>query len=148
MKIFVEFEGNFFEVEKLNNFEISEISNNLYLVILNNKPYLFSLKELQNGKFIHDGLNSYFIRIHHSIGEKEFYEVHKRVEIISPIPGLVVDILVSENQEVKKDEILFIIEAMKMRNQIRSPVNGIVRSIRVQKGKSVNMKEIIAIIET
>ncbi|MEO0143368.1 MAG: acetyl-CoA carboxylase biotin carboxyl carrier protein subunit [candidate division WOR-3 bacterium] len=148
MKIFVEFEGKFYEIEKLKDIDIKEISNNLYLVILNNKPYLFSLKDFQNGKLIDDGLNKYFIKIHHGLREVSVQQIHRKVEILSPIPGLVVDVLVSENQKVKKDEILFIIEAMKMRNQIKSPVDGIVKNIKVQKGKSVNMKEVLAIIET
>jgi biotin carboxyl carrier protein len=146
MKLFIEVEGEFIEIEKVKNFEIIEMGKNFYLVFIENKPYFFSLKELENGKIFDDGKNKFFIRILHSSFE-ERKTIHKTYEILSPIPGLIVDVLISENQFVKKGETLFIIEAMKMRNQIKSPIDGIVKSIKVQKGKSVNMKELLAVIE-
>jgi biotin carboxyl carrier protein len=146
MKLFIEVEGEFIEIEKVKNFEIIEMEKNFYLVFIENKPYFFSLKELENGKIFDDGKNKFFIRILHSSFEKG-KTIHKTYEILSPIPGLIVDVLISENQFVKKGETLFIIEAMKMRNQIKSPIDGIVKSIKVQKGKSVNMKELLAVIE-
>ncbi len=148
MKIFLEFEGKFFEVNKIDNLDLIEISKNLYLVIFNKKSYIFSLKEIQNGRLIDDGINKFFIKIHHGQKEQEFNKFHKRYEILSPIPGLIVDILVSENQNVKRGDVLFIIEAMKMRNQIKSPIEGIVKNIRAQKGKNVSIKELLAIIES
>jgi len=147
MKLFIEIEGEFIEIEKVKNFEIIEMGKNFYLVFIENKPYFFSLKELENGKIFDDGKNKFFIRIFHSSIEKR-KTIHKTYEILSPIPGLIVDVLISENQFVKKGETLFIIEAMKMRNQIKSPIDGIVKSIKVQKGKSVNMKELLAVIES
>ncbi len=146
MKLFIEIEGEFIEIEKVKNFEIIEMGKNFYLVFIENKPYFFSLKELENGKIFDDGKNKFFIRILHSSFEKR-KTIHKTYEILSPIPGLIVDVLISENQFVKKGETLFIIEAMKMRNQIKSPIDGIVKSVKVQKGKSVNMKELLAVIE-
>jgi len=147
MKLFIEVEGELIELEKIKNFEIIEMEKNFYLVFIENKPYFFSLKDLKNGKIFDDGKNKFFIRILHSSFEKREI-VHKTYEILSPIPGLIVDVLVSENQFVKKGETLFIIEAMKMRNQIKSPIDGVIKSIKVQKGKSVNMKELLAIIES
>ncbi|MEO0223540.1 MAG: biotin/lipoyl-containing protein [candidate division WOR-3 bacterium] len=147
MKLFIEVEGELIEIEKMKNFEIIEMGKNFYLVFIDNKPYFFSLKDLESGKIFDDGKNKFFIRILHSSFEvKE--KVHKTYEILSPIPGLIVDVLVSENQPVKKGETLFIVEAMKMRNQIKSPIDGIVKSIKVQKGKTVNMKELLAVIES
>ncbi len=148
MKVFLEFEGKFFEVDKISNLDLIEISKNFYLVIFNNRPYTFSLKEVQNGKIIDDGINKFFIKVHRGHKEKEFEKIHKRYEILSPIPGLVVDVLVSENQNVKRGDVLFIIEAMKMRNQIKSPIDGTIKNIKTQKGKNVNIKELLAIIES
>lgn len=147
MKFFAEFEGKFFEVNKVDKLEFFEISKDIYLVILNNRAYFFSLKDVQNGKILDDGINKFFIKIHHGTKQEANEITHKRYEILSPIPGLVVDILVNENQSVKKGDVLFIIEAMKMRNQIKAPIDGTIKNIKVQKGRNVNIKEILAVIE-
>jgi len=146
MKLYIEFENNFFEANKIENLEFIEISNDLYLVFLNNKPYFFKLSEIQDIKVLDDGQNKWFFKIHHFVNKGNLSNINKNYEILSPIPGLVVEVLVSENQQVKKGDTLFIIEAMKMRNQIKSPINGIVKTIKVKKGKSVNMKELLAIL--
>ena len=49
----------------------------------------------------------------------------------SPLPGLIIDVLVKAGQNV------VIMEAMKMENQIQSPFDGKVARIHVQKGKNV-----------
>jgi biotin carboxyl carrier protein len=50
-------------------------------------------------------------------------------EIVAPMPGKIVKVLVSENQEVAQDQGLLVIEAMKMQNEIRVPRAGRVERI-------------------
>jgi biotin carboxyl carrier protein len=56
----------------------------------------------------------------------------------SPIPGLIFDVPVSEGQEVKKGDILVIVEAMKMENELRAPRDGIVKATFTVPGDSVD----------
>ena len=58
--------------------------------------------------------------------------------ITAPMPGTINDIKVTEGQEVKKGEVLLILEAMKMENEIKAPADGKVSSISVTKGSSFN----------
>jgi biotin carboxyl carrier protein len=58
-------------------------------------------------------------------------------EIVAPIPGKVVKILVVENQEVSQGAGLLVIEAMKMQNELRAPRAGRVERIYVAPGKGV-----------
>jgi biotin carboxyl carrier protein len=58
-------------------------------------------------------------------------------QISAPMPGLILDIKVIENQEVSKGDTLLILEAMKMENLIKAPADGIIKSINVQKGSNV-----------
>lgn len=59
----------------------------------------------------------------------------------APMPGLVVSILVSEGQEVKKGQVLLILESMKMQNELKSPRDGIVNRVKVRAGESVEQKQ-------
>ena len=55
----------------------------------------------------------------------------------SPLPGLIIDVLVKEGDAVKAGQNVVIMEAMTMENQIQSPFDGKVARIHVQKGKNV-----------
>lgn len=58
-------------------------------------------------------------------------------EIVAPMPGKIVRVLVSENQEVMGGQGLLVIEAMKMQNEIRAPRAGRVERIYAQEGTGV-----------
>ncbi len=58
--------------------------------------------------------------------------------IKSPLPGNINAVKVSSGQKVKKDDVLIILEAMKMENEIVSPKDGTIGQIFVQKGATVN----------
>lgn len=68
----------------------------------------------------------------------------KNIDSISaPMPGLILDILVEEGQEVEEEEQLLILEAMKMENIITSPRNGVIKKIGVSKGDAVDKKQLL-----
>ena len=58
-------------------------------------------------------------------------------EIVAPMPGKIVRVLVAENQEVTGGQGLLVIEAMKMQNEIRAPRAGRVERIHAQEGTGV-----------
>ncbi|MBP2664174.1 MAG: gcdC, partial [Firmicutes bacterium] len=64
----------------------------------------------------------------------------------APMPGKVTKIVASVGQNVKKGEIILILEAMKMQNEIGSPADGTVKSINVTAGQSVKPGEVMAVI--
>jgi len=55
----------------------------------------------------------------------------------APLPGLILQIHVSENQTVKAGQKLMVMEAMKMENQVKAPHDGTVTRIRVKQGDTV-----------
>ena len=57
--------------------------------------------------------------------------------IESPLPGVIKEIFVKEGQQVKADDVVCILEAMKMGNEIHAGVDGTVKSIEVSKEDSV-----------
>ena len=56
----------------------------------------------------------------------------------APMPGTILDILVTEGQTVKKGEIILILEAMKMENEIAAATDGVVSKIYTSKSSTVS----------
>jgi biotin carboxyl carrier protein len=65
----------------------------------------------------------------------------------SPMPGTILDIKVSQGTHVKKGDVLFILEAMKMENELNAPKDGIVTQISVTKGMIVATNDVLAVIQ-
>ena len=64
-------------------------------------------------------------------------------QIKAPMPGLVLNILVAEGDDVKKGDNLLVLEAMKMENMIKSPTDGIIKKIRIKQGEKVDKNEVL-----
>lgn len=64
-------------------------------------------------------------------------------QIVSPMPGLVVKLLVKEGESVTANQALLTIEAMKMENSISSPGAGKVEKIHVTAGQEVSNKQLL-----
>jgi biotin carboxyl carrier protein len=67
-------------------------------------------------------------------------------ELVAPMPGKVVRVLIAENGEVKAGQSIMVVEAMKMQNEIKSPKSGIVGKI-VNEGSNVNAGDVLAIVD-
>ena len=68
-------------------------------------------------------------------------------EINAPMPGNIWQILVKPGDQVKEDDELLILEAMKMENPIFSPVDGVVKDIKVKEKDAVDVDQLLMIIE-
>jgi biotin carboxyl carrier protein len=71
------------------------------------------------------------------------YVVHKISEIKAPMPGLVLTVVVSPEEEVVHGDPLIILEAMKMENVIKSPGEGRIKRVIVQQGMSVDKGDVM-----
>jgi len=56
----------------------------------------------------------------------------------SPMPGLVVRVLVSAGQTIHAGQGLVVLEAMKMENELRANADGVVTSVQIQAGQAVD----------
>ena len=74
-------------------------------------------------------------------------EAEGRQQIVAPMPGKVVRLLVKEGDHVEAGQGLLVVEAMKMQNEIRSPKSGAVERILAKEGQPVNSGEILAWID-
>jgi biotin carboxyl carrier protein len=74
-------------------------------------------------------------------------EVSGRVEIKSAMPGRVVNVLVAVGDEVKADQGIIVVEAMKMENEVKSPKTGKVVEVKVVAGEAVEKGQLMIVIE-
>jgi len=63
--------------------------------------------------------------------------------LLSPMPGLLASVAVTQGQEVKAGEALAIVEAMKMENVLRAERDGRVARIRANPGDSLAVDQVI-----
>ena len=106
-----------------------DFANKTYKVKVNNNT--FSI-------LINNNLDSLIKELGFEIGANKMVN-----EIKAPMPGLILEILVSKGQEVKENESLLILEAMKMENVIVSPREGIIKSITIGKGDAVVKNQLL-----
>jgi biotin carboxyl carrier protein len=66
-------------------------------------------------------------------------------KVLSPFPGLIKNLLVSDGATVKKDQPIMVLEAMKMDNDITAPCDGKV-TFNVAKGANVETNAVLAVI--
>lgn len=67
--------------------------------------------------------------------------------IVSEITGTVWKIEVSVGQSIEEDDILMILESMKMEIPVLAPAAGIIKSIEVSEGASVSEDQTLALLE-
>ena len=98
-------------------------------VKINNTPYTLDVKDKYD-------------ELLHSLG-LDSLATKKINDVKAPMPGMVLNILVSEGQEVKKGDALIILEAMKMENILKSPTDGVIKKIAINKGIAVEKNQLL-----
>jgi biotin carboxyl carrier protein len=78
---------------------------------------------------------------HHAAGEAE-----GRQQIVAPMPGKVIRLLVQAGDAVEAGQGLLVVEAMKMQNEVRSPKRGTVERLLAKEGQPVNAGEVLCIV--
>jgi acetyl/propionyl-CoA carboxylase alpha subunit len=64
-------------------------------------------------------------------------------EMKAPMPGLVVDVRVTEGQELKKGDPVVVLEAMKMENILKCPADATVKKVNVGRGDKVEKNQVL-----
>lgn len=74
-------------------------------------------------------------------------EVSGRVEIKSAMPGRIINVLVAPGDQVKAEQGIVVVEAMKMENEVKAPKAGKVVEVSVVAGQAVEKGQLMVVIE-
>ena len=136
------------------NYSIDAVhsEHSLYSLIINGKSYEVDLDA-------RDGVCNVLIKGEHYcinvINEKKKSLVAKAKEfaaegkqqITTEMPGKVARILVGKGQQVKRNQGVIVVEAMKMENELKTPKDGKVVEINVKEGETVEGGTVLLVIE-
>lgn len=138
------------------NIDAIELAPNKYHILKNNKSYTVEVVSrntntkqyelLINGRTYNVTLKNNFDALLESMGLDNANEI-KIDQLVAPMPGLVVDILVKPGQSVAKGEGLLLLEAMKMENVIKAPIDVVVKEIKVEQKEAVEKNQVLIIFE-
>lgn len=141
-----------FAVEDKGALDIIKIKSGEYHLIQNSKSYKVDLIKRDdaeksfvisvNGKKYTVSLKDKYDELLEKLGLDNLKSA-KVNELKAPMPGLVLDIRVSEGSEVKKGDAVVVLEAMKMENILKSPTDGIIKKINIKKGVAVEKNQIL-----
>ncbi|MFL0354540.1 acetyl-CoA carboxylase biotin carboxyl carrier protein subunit [Xanthomarina sp. GH4-25] len=138
--------------KEISMLDVIEISQNYFHVLQENSSYTCEIiaSDFNSKTYkVKINNNSYNINIFNDLDiliKDMGFEVgaSKKVnDIKAPMPGLILDINVKVGQEVKEDDALLVLEAMKMENVLTSPRDGIIKSISVNKGDAVEKNQLL-----
>ena len=73
--------------------------------------------------------------------------IEGRQNLVAPMPGRVVRVLLGAGDEVTLGQGVVVVEAMKMQNEIKSPKSGRIVEVRVTAGTAVNADQVLAVVE-
>lgn len=140
----------------LDDFDAIEISDSKFHVLDKNESFNAEITQANfNNK-------SYTVSVNNNIYEVDImsdldalikemgFEIGaaKRVnDVKAPMPGLILEIRVEEGQEIKEDDPIIILEAMKMENVITAPRDAVIKSIAVKKGNAVEKNQLLIELE-
>ncbi len=144
-----------FNTEVLDNLDISILPgklHNQFFIIAEGKNYQVTVRSYDDQTGIYNirinGVNfdcKVVTRLGRLIQELGFNKMSKMhdMEILAPMPGLVLHTEVSDGDVIKEGDTLLTLEAMKMENIIKAHFDGKISKIHVQKGDKVEKGQLI-----
>ena len=124
------------------------------VVKVDGKEYKVFVEETEEGKIlVHCGNDVYEVEAKKDAASSAIERLQKKTsegdgsEIKAPLPGIIYEVKVKENQDVKEGQSLFSLMAMKMENDITAPRACKIKEVKVKKDDSVNRGDVLAVIE-
>jgi biotin carboxyl carrier protein len=139
-------------IENLENIDQTGISAQKFHLLHNNKSFAVELLEndyINRNYIVKVNGNTYKVSIGTpldalikemglSLGNASVED-----EINAPMPGIILEVNVSEGDEVKKGDSLCVLEAMKMENTLTASRDGIIKTVNIAKGDTVEKGKLL-----
>jgi biotin carboxyl carrier protein len=130
--------------------DATEVSPGVYSILINGKS--FEVRMEHSGSELRAATGGREFRIvipderewHRNRGSA--VEAEGRQQVLAPMPGKIVRVLMKTGDAVRAGQGLLVVEAMKMQNEIRAPKSGTIDRLSVVEGQTVNAGEVVAIV--
>ena len=140
-------EGRFFvrDGESAYEADIQHISPGILSILIGQKSFRVYLIKQNDKRYVHVRGHNYTVQeptaesVDSQMGAVGSSE--DKLVVKAPMPGKVIKVNVKEKDEVRKNQTLAIVEAMKMENEIKSSIDGFVKKIHVSPGDLVDSEK-------
>ncbi|VAW15137.1 hypothetical protein MNBD_BACTEROID03-771 [hydrothermal vent metagenome] len=141
------------EIQELN---IVQVNENTFHLLDNRQAYQIECSLVKNSfkeMIVSVNGNDYKVKIKDTYDERVknmgllSTTSQKVSDIKAPMPGLVIDVLVENGEEISEGTPLVVLSAMKMENIILAPNEGIIKSIEVEKDQAVEKGQLLITLE-
>lgn len=128
-----------------------EIAPNAFSILLDGQSFEVNVTLSSDGKLkLQSGSREFIAEVidPRSWGGRRHgsVEAEGRQQIVAPMPGKVVRLLVKSGDRVEAGQGLLVVEAMKMQNEIRSPKSGAVERVLAKEGQAVNAGDVLCVV--
>lgn len=129
--------------------DVVQVSPGVYSILLGGRSLEVRVQKTAAGLVVHAAGQEYHLVVSDPRSWRRSgggVELEGRQQIMAPMPGKIVRLLVARGQQVETGQGLLVVEAMKMQNEIRSPKSGTVERLFAREGQAVNAGEVLAVI--
>jgi biotin carboxyl carrier protein len=129
---------------------IEEVETGVYSILRDGRSFEIVVRDGLDGALdVHVNGNHYVARVSDPRQSKKRSGalLEGRQNVLAPMPGKVVRLLVAVGDEVSAGQGLVVVEAMKMQNEIKSPKAGKIVAIAVAEGAAVNPGQALLSVE-
>ena len=151
--------GNVMNIPTKNFFYGMEIGEEIMVPIEQGKNVLIQLQLV--GEPDDNGMVSLFFKVNGQLShvqvkdqsivvnevKNEVADPENPEHIASPLQGLLSNVMVSKGQEVKRNQPLFVIEAMKMETTVTAIEDGVVDRVVLNKGSLVSGEDLVLVVK-
>lgn len=145
---FAEVDGRAYEIE------VRELSNDQYLLVEGNRIHRCRVEAKRDSQNSFEVVLRGLARVITIVDPKRLRSAHSvgahntgAAQIVSPMPGKIVRVLVEVGAQVEAGAGVVVVEAMKMQNEMKSPKAGVIISINAEAGATVNAGDVLAVID-
>jgi biotin carboxyl carrier protein len=130
--------------------DVLEVARGIYSVLIEGQSHEVRVEEAGVGLRVFTANEEYLAEV---VDPRQWRKRHGGAhptegsqQVLAPMPGKVVRVLVKTGDTVKAGQGIVVVEAMKMQNEIRAPRPGTVERLLVTEGQAVNSGEVLAVV--
>lgn len=145
-RLAAEIDGRRYEIEA------REVGPSVYLLIASGQVYECRVDRKRAGAEVSIGKHVYAVtladpkRLRGAQGPG-VHDGEGSAQVVAPMPGKIVRVLVEAGAQVEAGDGLVIVEAMKMQNEMKSPRAGTVTAVKAEVGATVNAGDVLVVVE-